>query len=58
MSWGSFVLVVGRPRCRQARHGGATQGLGLGALNLGSGQIEMGVICGNAMASKHIPLAL
>ena len=26
-------------------------------IELGMGQVEMGAICGNAMASKHIPLA-
>ena len=29
-------------RCRQACHGGTTQGSGGGAMNIGTGQIEMG----------------
>ena len=41
--------------------GNAPWGLNSGkwrvGIELGMGQVEMGAICGNAMASKHIPLA-
>ena len=41
--------------------GNAPWGLNLGkwqvGIELGMGPVEMGAICGNAMASKHIPLA-
>ena len=41
--------------------GNAPWGLNLGkwqvGIELGMGQVERGAICGNTMASKHIPLA-